>query len=226
MRGVLFLQEPAGAEQRAGRPEAGDEMGDVRAVAPDLRSGALVVGLRVGRVGVLVEEDPLRVLVRELAGPADGAVRALRAGRLDDLGPPQVEQLATLDGDVRRQDDLQVIATDPADQGQADPGVPGRRLDEHLAGLAGMQDAVLLGLLDERQRDAVLDRTAGVPALELDEDAGRRVRAQLADLDERRVADQVEDAVVRGHRARRLGRTGGWLSRRRRPAGSRSRRRP
>ncbi len=60
------------------------------------------------------------MLVRELAGPADGAVRALRAGRLGGWAPA-LEQLATLDGDVRRQDDLQVVATDPADQGQAIP---------------------------------------------------------------------------------------------------------
>ena len=76
---VLLLEEPAGAHQRAAGAEAGDEVGDLRAVAPDLRPGALVVGPRVGVVAVLVEEAPLGMLGGHLLGPAHGAVGALLA---------------------------------------------------------------------------------------------------------------------------------------------------
>ena len=58
----------------------------------------------------------------------------------------------------------------------------------------GVEPAVLLRLLDHRQGDAVLHRATGVLALELDQDAHVGVGAERGDLDERRVADQVEDA--------------------------------
>ena len=67
--GVLLLEEAPDAHQRAGRAEAGDEVGDLGAVAPDLGAGALVVGPGVGLVGVLVEEGPLGMVVGQRPGP-------------------------------------------------------------------------------------------------------------------------------------------------------------
>ena len=55
-------------------------MGDLGAVPPDLGAGSLVVRLRVGVVGVLVEEDPLGVLGVQALGEADGPVRTFGAG--------------------------------------------------------------------------------------------------------------------------------------------------
>ena len=72
--GVLLLEERADAHQRAAGAEAGDEVGDLGAVAPDLRAGALVVRPRVGVVAVLVEEAPLGVLGGQRLRPAHGAV--------------------------------------------------------------------------------------------------------------------------------------------------------
>ena len=99
--GVLLLQVPAGAHQRAAGAEAGDEVGDLGAVAPDLGAGALVVGQRVGVVAVLVEEAPLGMLGGQLLGPAHGAVAALLAGGEDDLGAEHLEHLAALDRHAR-----------------------------------------------------------------------------------------------------------------------------
>ena len=127
---VPLLQVAADAEQRARGAEAGDEVGDLGAVAPDLGTGALVVGPGVGRVGVLVEEGPLGVLGGQGAGPAHGTVRTLGPGRLDDLGAPRLEQLPALDGDVGGEHHLELVALDPAHQCHADAGVARRRLDE------------------------------------------------------------------------------------------------
>ena len=58
----------------------------------------------------------------------------------------------------------------------------------------GLMLPVALGGLDHRQRDAVLDRAAGVLVLELEEQpAGAGVEA--AYLDQRGVADEIEDVV-------------------------------
>ena len=72
-------------------------MGDLGAVPPDLRPGALVVRQRVGRVAVLVEEDPLGVLVGQRSGHATAPLEPSAPGRLDDLGAEDLEQLAPLD---------------------------------------------------------------------------------------------------------------------------------
>ncbi len=108
--GVLFLEEPPDAHQRAGRAESGDEVGDLGAVAPDLGTGALVVGPGVGLVGVLVEEGPLGVLVGQRPGPGDRPVRPLLPRGDDDLGAPHLEGLAPLDRHVLGHDDLDRVA--------------------------------------------------------------------------------------------------------------------
>src|SRR5207302_7567974 len=91
---VALLEEAPDAEQGAAGAQPGHEVGDLRAVPPDLGPGALVVGLGVGLVAVLVEKGVLRVLLGEVARQAYGAVRPLGAGRLDDRGAPHLTQLA------------------------------------------------------------------------------------------------------------------------------------
>src|SRR3546814_10783917 len=70
--------------------------------------------------------------------------------RSDDLGPEDLEHLATLDRDVLRQQDLDRVALDAGDGGEGDAGVPRRRLDDRLA---RRQVAVLLGVLDHRRSE-------------------------------------------------------------------------
>ena len=83
---------------------------------------------------------------------------------------------------------IEAVALRDADLRQAEAGIAGGRLDD---GAAGRQPAVALGGLDHRQRDAVLDRAAGILAFELEEQpAGAGV--ELGELDDRRLADQVE----------------------------------
>ena len=193
--GVLLLEEAPGAHQRAAGAEPGDEVGDLGNVTPDLGSGALVVGARVGVVAVLIDEAPFGVLVGELLGAAHGAVRALVAGRQDDLGAHDLEHLAALDRHALRQQDLDRVSLEAGDRRQRDAGVARRRLEDRLA---GQQPAVLLGGLDHRLGDPVLDRAERVLHLELGEDAHVRVGREVGDVDDRRVADQVEHVGVHG----------------------------
>ena len=201
----LLAQEAPDAEQRPRRAEPGHEVRDARAVTQDLGSGALVVRFGIGRVGVLVEEDPLGVLLGQAAGHADGAVGPLGPRRLNDLRTPQLEELAALHRHVGRHDHLERVALDLADHGEPDAGVARRRLHQDLVRLAGHQHSRPLGVLDERERHPVLDRPAGILPLELHEDARRRVGAERADVDHRGVADEVEDRGVQRHGGSALG---------------------
>ena len=70
---------------------------------------------------------------------------------------------------------------------------------------SGLQAMGFLEVRDQRPGDPVLDRARRVHHLELGEDPDVRVRRHPGDLDERRVADRVEDAVVAAAvRAQRL----------------------
>ena len=84
------------------------------------------------------------------------------------------------------------------------PGVARRRLDDRAAGL---EQARLLGRLDHRQPDAVLDRAARVEHLELRQEqrlaiAGPEIAREPRDADERRAAHEVEDRLGVLHRPR------------------------
>ena len=107
----------------------------------------------------------------------DGAVGALVAGRVDDLGAVHLQQLRALGRHVVGHDDLERVALARADHRQRDAGVAGRRLEDRLA---GPDRALLLGVLDQRARDAVLDRAGRVVRLELGPDAHARLRATAA----------------------------------------------
>src|SRR5204863_3500065 len=90
-------------------------------------------------------------------------------------------------------DDLDRIALARADHGERDAGVTGRRLEDRLA---GADRALLLGVLDQRAGDAVLDRAGGVVRLELGPDAHPRLGRQALELHQRRVADGLHDVAV------------------------------
>ena len=121
-------------------------------------------------------------------------------------------------GDVVGHDDGHAVALPAADHRKRDAGVAGRRLEDDRA---GVQATVRLEVLDERARDAVLDRARRVGGLELGEQADVGAGREPGDLDRRRVADRLDDPCV-APRPCRHGRR--HLSRPRSPAGAGSRR--
>ncbi len=60
----------------------------------------------------------------------------------------------------------------------------------------GAERALLLGVLDQRARDAILDRAGRVARLELRPDAHAGLRRQPRQLDQRRVPDRLHDVPV------------------------------
>src|SRR5258708_1886762 len=93
--------------------------------------------------------------------------------------------LAHLVGD----DKHQAIALARGDERQSQARIARGGLDDRAAGL---DLAVAFRGLDHREADAVLDRAAGILALELEEELARP-GVEPRHLDERRVADERED---------------------------------
>ena len=159
----------------------------------DLGRRAVVVGGRVGLVAVLVGHVVARVGRGHVERHRDRAVGALVARRVDDLRAVHLQQLGALGRDVLGHHDLERIALARADHRQRDAGVAGGRLEDRLA---RADRALLLGVLDQRARDAVLDRARRVVRLELGPDAHAGLGRQALELDERRVADRLHDVPV------------------------------
>ncbi len=156
---------------------------------------------RVRLVPVLERHEEARIALGELERETDGAVRALRAGREDDLGAVEAQQPHALLGRVLRHHARERVALELRHERERDARVPARRL-EQLA--AGLELAGRLGGLDHRLRDAVLDRAGRVLALELRVEPDAVLRRQPRQLDERGVADEVEQGA-RGSSARPAG---------------------
>ncbi len=189
----LLAQAAADAHQRPAGAEAGHERRDLVELLEDLRRRAVVVRQRVRRVAVLVRHVVRGVLGGHLQRQLDGAVGALVARRVDDLRAVHLQQLRPLRRHVVGHDDLELVALVRADHRQRDAGVARGRLEDRLA---GADRALLLGVLDQRARDAVLDRTGRVLGLELRPQAHAGLRRQALELHQRRVADRLDDVAV------------------------------
>src|SRR4029453_19242157 len=102
--------------------------------------------------------------------------------------PAQVEHL--LLAHLVRDDEDEPVALLGGHEREPEPRVARGRLDERRS---RPDRAALLARLDHRETDAILDRAAGVLALELDEQLTGAGIERLQP-DERRVADEREDA--------------------------------
>ncbi len=172
-------------------------MGDLPGgLLPDLGSGRLVVSLRIGLVEVLVGLE----CARDLRGqPVGHAVVGLRRVRRDvgrgehDVRAVGAEQIDLLARHLVGHHRDHPVALQPGRDREPGAGVARGRFDDRAAGL---QQAVALGGLDQRDRDAVLDRTAGVERLELRDQPRTHAGPDARQPDERGIADRVEDRLV------------------------------
>ena len=172
-------------------PVISTSIGVVGEVGQDLLRRGADVDLDIGRVLELLRDPRARRLCRQFLRALDRALHALLArgeveGRaIGEHQPPPLERHRF------GHDQDQLVALHRRDHGQADAGVAAGRLDDRAAGLRACPTR--FGLLDHRQRDAVLDRAAGIGAFGLDPHLGVGEQAREADV--RRAADRLEDAV-------------------------------
>ena len=159
-------QHLADAGERAAGAPAGDEVVQPLAgeVQQDLR-GRWCCGDRPGSPGSRTAAPG----TSRASWPAPAAfftmpVPRSAAGVRMTLAPSMRMMLAALDGEGFHHDRHEGVALGRAHHGQRDAGVAGGGLDH---GLAGLQGAAALGILDDRDRQAILDRGERVEELAL-----------------------------------------------------------
>ncbi len=165
----------------------------------------------VGRVGELVGQEPA-LLHGEAASDILEVLGRRRRGVCghDDLGPNGFEGDALVHRHLFRQHTDQSVASGGGHQGEAHPGVAGRRLDER--GTWG-KPSVALGVFDDRERDAILDAAAGIEKLAFAEDDCSQTGSDPVEAHHWRPADVVQDQRRILHRrifARALQHVEGW----------------
>lgn len=211
---VVLLEAAGDAGDGAAGAGAGDDGGDgAVGLVPDLLGGAELVGERVVEVAVLVEDVGVGDLLLEAAGDADVRLGAVPGGLgrgADDGGAEGLEDGDFLGGHLLGEGDDGLVALDRADERQADTTgekcvsfekseggqccanvrVAAGGLDE---GVAGLDAAALLGLLDHAQGYSVLDAAASVEELDLGVHLGLDSQAlgDLVQTNERSVANEL-----------------------------------
>ena len=188
--------EAADPGQRAAGADADHDGIDLAVhLAQDFRAGRRLVRQRIGRIGELVDEERAGRAPRDRLGEiliVVGMALAHVRARDDDLGAHGPGMQHLLARHLVRHDQQRAIALASADQRKAEPGIAGGRLDD---GAAGLEPPVGFRRLDHGARRPVLDRARGVRAFELEKEPARPA-IDARHLDERRLADEIED---RGH---------------------------
>ncbi len=183
--GKALSQRGADSHQGAPGTDARDERIDrLRAGLAQLlahfRSGGRLVAERVVRVGELIGHVKAReVLV--LVALGDRQLESPLARGEPQLGAESSHELLALLAHVLRHVDDHRVTELPRHHRHGDAGVPGRRLDDRVA---GQKIAALAGAREDELRDPVLDAAARVGALEFDPDP--------VDLAQRSIADEVQ----------------------------------
>jgi hypothetical protein len=145
--------------------------------------------------GFASDEDRA-VLLAELLGLGHRALHALAARREHQLRAVGAQQPATLLAHRLRHREDDAVAAGGAHEGEGDPGVAARRLDDRPARL---QLPRRLGRVDHRDADAVLHAARRVVELQLGGHRGARALGEPVQAHQRCVADQLGNVVVDPH---------------------------
>ena len=161
-----------------GRADMAVAVGDiVELVGPD-RAVRLAPGKLLGQPA-----GHLHVVVRVLVG---------HRRNLDQLGAEHPQRVLLLLALRVGNDDDGAVAERLGDQRQADAGIAGGALDDDAA---GPEQALLLGVADDEQPGAVLDRLARIDEFGLAENLAAGLLGSAFQTDQRRVADRVDHRI-------------------------------
>ncbi len=170
---------------------------------PDFRRRGFDMRLAVGDIVELVCPDrAVRLGLRQLLGKPAGDLHVVvgilvgNGRHFDEFGAEQLQRVLLFLALRFRNDDDGAIAERLGDHRQPDAGIAGRAFDDDAARL---QQSLLLGVADDVERGAILDRLAGVEELRLAENGAAGRLGGALELDQRRVADGFEDGGVEGH---------------------------
>ena len=186
----MLLQHFAAASDMPAGSHAGNEIVHaIRKVGENLTRRGQRVGTDVGLVGKLVRHPGVRRTRHQFIGAFDRALHPLLARRQVERGAVGGHQLPTLDRHRLRHHQHQLVALYRRHHRQPDAGVPRRGLDDHAV---LREQTALFGILDHRERDAILDAAPRIRPLELHPHVHARIE-QAMQTHVRRVADGFEN---------------------------------
>src|SRR5206468_6444524 len=191
---AALLQHLSDAGNRAAGADARHNRVDLAAgVAPDLFGRRLAMNLRVGWIVELLRAPSAGGLGRDLFGDAQRLGKSLRPWRQNELGAEGLEQLAALDGKRVGHDEDALVTFRRRHEREADAGVSARPIDDRAQPRLDL--ATLFGVVDHRDRDAVLHRRERIEGFQLD-DHFRSAAQNAMETDHGSVADELRDVVV------------------------------
>mmetsp|Transcript_25502 Transcript_25502/g.61311 ORF Transcript_25502/g.61311 Transcript_25502/m.61311 type:complete len:205 (-) Transcript_25502:177-791(-) len=137
---------------------------------PNLRPRGLIVYFRIRFVIKLIHEEKIIPLRNEVLGVLLQTGHTPRGrGKMYVRPEHATDDVTFLERRKLGHDDNALVSLRSADHGDSDAGVPASVLDDGHSRLEGSPS---LGVLEHGLRDSILDGSAGVLHLELDEDAG------------------------------------------------------
>ena len=165
----MFLQSLGHTAHGAARAYARHEDVDLSVrIVPDLFSRRAGVHFGVGLILKLLQDNRSRMLLFQFASTTERALHALAAGRQHQCSAESLEQILTLHAHRLGHGQDQLVTLYGGHPGQSDTRVATGSLDDNGAGL---QLAASLCGLDHGQCDTILDATAGVEILQLNDHA-------------------------------------------------------
>src|SRR4029077_15308529 len=190
-------------ERAAGAHRADEAVALAVCLLPDFRTGGFDMALAIGDVVELVGPDRAVLFgLGQLRGEAAGGLDVIvgigvgHRRHFDQLGAAQAQRILLFQTLGRRDHDHAAKAHGVADQRQPDAGIAGGAFDDYAA---GPQLALLHRVLDDEQRGAVLDRLAWVHEFGLAQNSTAGGRRDALELDQRRVADRLDNPVTNLH---------------------------
>ncbi|VTN11722.1 Uncharacterised protein [Raoultella terrigena] len=182
------------AEGSAGA-DANDDSVDIAVeLGEDFWRGGADMRQRIGLVIKLIDIERPRRLLRQATGVIliVGRVAFIHVGAGEQHRCPQRPQMEyLLAAHFVGDDEDQAVVLLRRNERQAEPGIAGGGFNNRAAGL---QLTEALGLVNHRQRDAILNRTAGVLVFQLEEQA-TGAGFQLVQLEQGRVADKIANRM-------------------------------
>src|SRR5690625_3961642 len=168
--GLAFLEYLAHTgDGAAGADSRDDDVDRAVRVPPDLLRGGLAVDLRVRFVRELPGEDRTGALRRDLLRAGHRTLHPLRTRREHEFRSEGAQQSLALLGHRFRHREHDLVPARRADEGEGDPRVPTRRLNDRATGL---KITGRLACITNRHTDAVLHAVRRVIEFEFRQHGG------------------------------------------------------